>query len=156
MAPSQGLGYRCLHQRAKTITAEKIIYVSRPLSFKRLRSTNVNVRLAEQFRNPLTGERGVQNPGVCLKEFLSFLPLPIFHFLALVLYLALPKPKIPFLGLSLLRNMTKTLASQLNLACPLPVLRPRPLCINRILSCKEASWNDCDKDLKSANLWSSG
>ena len=145
-----------LASEGKDNNRRKIICVSRPLSLKRLRSTNVNVRLAEQFRNPLTGERGFQNPGVCLKEFLSFLPLPIFHFLALVLFLALPKPKIPFLGLSLLCNMTKTLASQLTLAFPLPVVRPRPLSINRILSCREASWNDCDKDLISANLWSSG
>ena len=145
-----------LASEGKDNNRRKIICVSRPLSLKRLRSTNVNILLAEQFRNPLTGERGFQNPGDSLKKFLSFLPLPIFHFLALVLFLALPKPKIPFLGLSLLRNMTKTLAYQLNLACPLPVLRPRPLCINRIFSCTEASWNDCDRDLKSANLWSSG
>ena len=32
--------------------------------------------------------------------------------LALVSFLARPKPRIPFLGLSLLRNQTKTLATQ--------------------------------------------
>ena len=35
-----------------------------------------------------------------------------FHFLALVSFLAGPKPRIPFLGLSLLRNQTETLATQ--------------------------------------------
>ena len=35
-------------------------------------------------------------------------PLPSFIFLALASFLARPKPKIPFLGLFLLRNQTKT------------------------------------------------
>ena len=39
-------------------------------------------------------------------------PFPLFHFLAVVSFLARPKPRIPFLGLSLLRNSTETLASQ--------------------------------------------
>ena len=39
-------------------------------------------------------------------------PSPLFHFLALVSFLARPKPRIPFLGLSLLRNSTETLATQ--------------------------------------------
>ena len=39
------------------------------------------------------------------------LSLLIFHFLALVPFPARPKPKIPFLGLSLLRYQTKTLAT---------------------------------------------
>ena len=39
-------------------------------------------------------------------------PFPLFHFLALVSFLARPKPRIPFLGLSLLRNQTETLATQ--------------------------------------------
>ena len=38
--------------------------------------------------------------------------LPLFHFLAFVLFLARSKPKIQFLGLSLLRNLTETLATQ--------------------------------------------
>ena len=37
---------------------------------------------------------------------------PHFHFLALVSFLARPKPRIPFLGLSLLRNQTETFATQ--------------------------------------------
>ena len=45
-----------------------------------------------------------------------FLPLPLFHFLALVSFLARPKPRIlflaSFLGLFLLRNQTETLATQ--------------------------------------------
>ena len=39
-----------------------------------------------------------------------------FHFLALVSFLAWPKPRIPFLGLSMLRNQTETLATQATLA----------------------------------------
>ena len=38
-------------------------------------------------------------------------PSPL-HLLALVSFLARPKPRIPFLGLSLLRNQTETLATQ--------------------------------------------
>ena len=56
---------------------------------------------------------GFQNRGVCLQAFPSFpSPSPHFHFLALVSFLAQPKPRIPFLGLSLLRNQTETLATQ--------------------------------------------
>ena len=42
------------------------------------------------------------------------LPLPLFHFLAFVSFLARPKPRIPFLdlGLSFLPNQTETLATQ--------------------------------------------
>ena len=39
-------------------------------------------------------------------------PPPTLHLLALVSFLARPKPRIPFLGLSLLRNQTETLATQ--------------------------------------------
>ena len=82
---------------------------------------------------------GFQNRGVCLQAFPYFpSPSPLFHFLALDSFLArskpkvpfligqflcsetkrtrllrrLPKPRIPFLGLSLLRNQTETLAMQ--------------------------------------------
>ena len=47
------------------------------------------------------------NPGI-LKTAHSAL----FHFLALVSFLARPKPRIPFLGLSLLLNQTETLTKQ--------------------------------------------
>ena len=58
---------------------------------------------------------GFQNRGVCLQAFPSFpSPSPHFHFLALVSFLARPKPRILFLGLSLLRNLTETLATQAN------------------------------------------
>ena len=44
---------------------------------------------------------GFQNRGDCLQAFPSFpSPSPHFHFLALVSFLARPKPRIPFLGLS--------------------------------------------------------
>ena len=68
---------------------------------------------------------GFQNRGVCLQAFPSFpspspspspSTSPLFHFLALVSFLAQSKPKIPFLGLSLLRNLTETFATQAN--CP--------------------------------------
>ena len=36
----------------------------------------------------------------------------LFYFLALISFPARPKPKIPFLGLSLLRNQTEALATQ--------------------------------------------
>ena len=51
-------------------------------------------------------------------EEVSFLPfpLPLFHFLALVSFLAWSKPKVPFLGISLLRNQTETLATQAKIA----------------------------------------
>ena len=51
--------------------------------------------------------------GVGEESFLPSLPPPpTFIFLALVSFLAGPKPRIPFLGLSLLRNQTETLATQ--------------------------------------------
>ena len=50
------------------------------------------------------------------ETFFLPLPLPLFHFLALVSFLAQPKPRIlflaSFLGLFLLRNQTETLATQ--------------------------------------------
>ena len=49
------------------------------------------------------------------RGWVSFLPL--FHFLALVSFLARSKPKIPFLGLSLLSNQTETLATQASVGC---------------------------------------
>ena len=57
----------------------------------------------------------VQNWGVCLQAFPSF-PSPLFHFLALVSFLAWPKPRILFLGLSLLQNQMETLATQARIA----------------------------------------
>ena len=54
---------------------------------------------------------GFQNWGVCLQAFPSF-PSPLFHFLALVSFLAWPKPRILFLGLSLFQNQMETLATQ--------------------------------------------
>ena len=43
------------------------------------------------------------------------------NFLALVLFLARLKPKVPFLGLPLLRNQTETLATQAS-----PGFKPKP------------------------------
>ena len=47
---------------------------------------------------------------VCRRSLPS--PPPPPHFFALVSFLARPKPRIPFLCLSLLRNQTETLATQ--------------------------------------------
>ena len=61
----------------------------------------------------LLANAGFQNRGVCLQAFPSFpSPSPHFHFLALVSFLARSNPRIPFLGLLLLRNQTETLATQ--------------------------------------------
>ena len=73
--------------------------------------THVNiVRLAEPIRHCVRW----RTRGVSLQAFPSFAsPSPLFHFLALVSFLARSKPKIPFLGLPLLRNLlTETLATQ--------------------------------------------
>ena len=60
------------------------------------------------------------------------LPLPLpppFHFLARVSFLARFKPRILFLGLSLLRNQTETLATQATmLRKPMPFLVQRKHC----------------------------
>ena len=54
---------------------------------------------------------------------------PPFHFLARVSFLARFKPRILFLGLSLLRNQTKTLATQATmLKKPMPFLVQRKHC----------------------------
>ena len=57
-------------------------------------------------------KNGARGEGVG-KTFPSFpSPTPLFHFLALVSFLAQPKPKIPLLGLSLLRKLPETHATQ--------------------------------------------
>ena len=62
------------------------------------------------------GNVGFQNRGVCLQAFPSFpSPSPLFYFLALVSFLARSIPKVPFFGISLLRNQTETLATQATL-----------------------------------------
>ena len=98
----------------------KLIYVSRTIPSSQyetnLWSTHVNIDgLTEPIR------RCFQNRGVCLKAFPSFpSPSPHFHFLALVSFLARPKPRIPFLRLSLLRNQTETLSTQATFFVPKP------------------------------------
>ena len=81
-----------------------------------------------------------------LKIFPSVLPLPLFHFSALVSFLARPKPKIPFLCLSLLRNQTETLATQANVELTgVPRNDPRNHCATHfgsspLLIPKVANW----------------
>ena len=72
-------------------------------------STEQGTRVQEHVKNGASKER---RGG--LSASVSFLPLPLppLSFLALVPFLARPKPKIPFLGLSLLRSHTETLDKQ--------------------------------------------
>ena len=76
----------------------------------RFRSKERGTRIKDRAKNGVSerAERGREGNSV------SFLPLPSSHFqcLALVSFLARPKPRIPFLGLSLLRNQTETLATK--------------------------------------------
>ena len=82
---------------------------------KNLSSTHVNiVRLAEPIRHCVRRRTQVfKIEGFVCNRFLpSPPPPPLFHFLALVSFLARSKPKIPFLGLSLLQSLAETLATQ--------------------------------------------
>ena len=54
----------------------------------------------------------VKERGTGGEERKETFPLPLFHFLALVSFLARSIPKVPFLGISLLRKQTGTLATQ--------------------------------------------
>ena len=72
--------------------------------------------------------------GVYVPSFPS--PSPHFHFLALVSFLARPKPRIPFLGLSLLRNQTETLAIGNSLALS-QMSNPSCSLVNAIAQAKE-------------------
>ena len=59
------------------------------------------------------GERTFsKSRGLSASVFFLPFPLPLSHFLALVSFLARSKPKVPFLGISLLRNQTETLVTQ--------------------------------------------
>ena len=61
-------------------------------------------------------ERGGGGEKGRMGRFPSFKsPSPLFHFLALVSFIARSKPKVPFLSISLLRNQTETLATQASL-----------------------------------------
>ena len=102
------------------------------LSQRRLRASlglacvaSVSVRSMSKERGTRVKDRakngGSKRAG---RGWVSFLPLPplplslpLVHFLALVSFLARSKPKVPFLGLSLLRNQTETLATQASVGC---------------------------------------
>ena len=76
----------------------------------RFRSKEQGTRVKDRAKNGASKRawKGVGKKG----KFPSFSsPSPHFHFLALVSFIARPKPRIPFLGLSLLRNQTDTLAT---------------------------------------------
>ena len=98
-------------------------YVRSNLSQRRLRASlglacvaSVSVRSLSKERGTRVKDRakngGSKRAG---RGWVSFPPL--FHFLALVSFLARSKPKIPFLGLSLLRNQTETLATKASVGC---------------------------------------
>ena len=77
--------------------------------------TTAIVRLTEPIRRCVRWRTQVFEIEGFLQAFPSFpspSPSPHFHFLALVSFLARLKPRILFLGLSLLRNQTETLATQ--------------------------------------------
>ena len=78
----------------------------------RFRSKERGTRVKDRAKNGASKRAG---RGWGRKEGRFFpSPSPHFHFLALVSFLARPKPRIPFLGLSLLQNQTETLATQAN------------------------------------------
>ena len=98
------------------------------LSQRRLRASlglacvaSVSVRSMSKERGTRVKDRakngGSKRAGRGWVSFLPLPPLPLVHFLALVSFLARSKPKIPFLGLSLLRNQTETLATQASVGC---------------------------------------
>ena len=68
----------------------------------------------------LLANAGFQNRGFVCKRFLP--SLPPLSFLAFVSFRARPKPRIPFLGLSLPRNQTETLATRANLFITLSIV----------------------------------
>ena len=77
---------------------------------------SVTVRFRSNERGTIVKDRSkmalVKERGGGGEERKETSPSPHFHCLALVSFLARPKPRIPFLGLSLLRNQTETLATQ--------------------------------------------
>ena len=79
-----------------------------------LRSERFRVVSEKRTRNERQRPREKWRKGGGGGENFSFLslPHPLFHFLALVSFLAQPKPKIPLLGLSLLRKLPETHATQ--------------------------------------------
>ena len=83
--------------------------------------TSVSVRSMSKERGTRVKDRakngGSKRAGRGWVSFVPLPPLPLVHFLALVSFLARSKPKIPFLGLSLLRNQTETLATQASVGC---------------------------------------
>ena len=81
-----------------------------------LRSERFRVVSEKRTRNERQRPREKWRQGGGGGENFSFLslPHPLFHFLALVSFLAQPKPKIPLLGLSLLRKLPKRMLRSLN------------------------------------------
>ena len=97
----------------------KLIYVTRTIPSSQyetnLWSTDVNVvRIAEPIRRCVRWRKQVfKIEGFVCKRFLpSPPPPPTFSFWLLFHFSRGQKPRIPFLGLSLLRNQTETLATQ--------------------------------------------
>ena len=76
----------------------------------RFRSKERGTRVKDRAKNGVSKRAG--RGGEERKETSFLSPSPHFHFLALVSFLARPKLRILFLGLSLLRNLRETLATQ--------------------------------------------
>ena len=94
----------------------------------RFRSKERGTRVKDRAKNGVSKRAG---RGWRRKEgnFLPSPPSPTFHFFALVPFFARPKSKIPFLGLSLLRNQTETIATQARfLPYPNPTYIPQNSC----------------------------
>ena len=108
-------------QRQKYVDAEWSGYhVSTQCSFQPFLAcvASISVRFRSKERGARVKDRESKRAGRGWRRKegnpVSFLPLPspLFNLLALVPFLPRPKPKIPFFGLSLLRNQTETLATQ--------------------------------------------
>ena len=88
-------------------------------------STSVSVRFRSKERETGVKDRATNGESKRMGRgwvFPSFpFPNTLFHFLAFVLFLARSKPQIPFLGLSLLRKLKETFATQATFQPHLPL-----------------------------------
>ena len=98
----------------------------------RFRSKEQGTRVKERAKNGVSKRAG-RGWGRKLAPVPSSSASLLFHFLALVPFFARPKPKVPFLGLSLLRNQTETLATQATfIPYPNPAYAPENSCHRKL------------------------
>ena len=94
------IGTRLLAKRAPSNLSQRRLRASLGLAC----GASVSVRSTSKERGTRVKDRAKNGASKRAERgWKSFLPLPLLHFLALVPFLARSKPKIPFLGLSLLR-----------------------------------------------------